>query len=374
MRTTILSSVAVLALVAGGCKSKNEGPVSKEGGSGPASAGSTEAPKSGGTVDLTGAGATFPYPLYSKWIAEYQKVDAKVTINYQSIGSGGGIKQITEKTVDFGASDAPMKDEELAKVQGALLHFPTTLGAVVLAYNLPDVKDPLKLTPDVVAGIYLGDIKTWNDKKIADANPGVKLPSDAINVAYRSDGSGTTAVFTGYLAAISGPWKDKVGAGKSVSFPVGSGAKGNDGVAGVIKTTPGTIGYVELAYAKQTALPYAQVQNAAGKFVTASPDSVSAAAAGVADKIPDDFRISIVNAPGDGAYPISSFTYLLVYQDATDAAKGKALAQFLWWALHDGQKLGPALDYAPLPDAIVKKEEAKLHSLTAKGQALLPAT
>jgi phosphate transport system substrate-binding protein len=220
----------------------------------------------------------------------------------------------------------------------------------------------------------MGDIKTWDDKQLADANPGVKLPSEPISVAYRSDGSGTTAVFTSYLAAVSPAWKDKVGAGKSVSFPVGSGAKGNEGVAGLVKTTPGTIGYVELAYAKQTGLSFAQMQNAAGKFVDASTDSVSAAAASFADKMPDDFRISIVNAPGDAAYPISSFTYLLVYQDTADAAKGKAVAQFLWWALHDGQKLGPALDYAPLPAAVVTKEEAKLHTLTAKGQALLPAS
>ncbi len=363
-----------LALAAAGCgKSKDAGPVGKDNGTGTAASGSAEAPKTGGDIDLTGAGATFPYPLYSKWIAEYAKVDAHVHINYQSIGSGGGIKQITERTVDFGASDAPMKDEEIAKVQGTILHIPTTLGAVVIAYNL-DLKDKLKLTPDIVAGIFLGDIKTWDDKKIADANPGVKLPSDPISVAYRSDGSGTTAVFTSYLAAISPTWKDKVGAGKSVSFPVGSGAKGNEGVAGLVKTTPGTIGYVELAYAKQTSIAFAQIQNAAGKFIDASPDSVSAAAASVADKMPDDFRVSIVNAPGDATYPISSFTYLLVYQDAPDAVKGKALAQFLWWAIHDGQKLGPALDYAPLPDAVVKKEEAKLRTLTAKGQPLLPAS
>jgi phosphate transport system substrate-binding protein len=371
MRKTILSLVvAAGSLVACG-KSKDSGPISKDG-SGTATASGTAAP-AGGDVELTGAGATFPYPLYSKWIAEYGKVDGKVHINYQSIGSGGGIKQITEKTVDFGASDAPMKDDEIAKVQGPILHIPTTLGAVVISYNL-DLKDKLKLTPDIVAGIYLGDIKTWDDKKIADANPGVKLPSDPIAVAYRSDGSGTTAVFTSYLAAISPAWKDKVGAGKSVSFPTGSGAKGNDGVAGLIKTTPGTIGYVELAYAKQTGLAYAQLQNAAGKFVDATTDSVSAAAASVADKMPDDFRVSIVNAPGDATYPISSFTYLLVYQDAADAVKGKALAQFLWWAIHDGQKLGPALDYAPLPAAVVTKEEAKLRSLTAKGQPLLPST
>ena len=366
MRKLLVVSLALGAFACG--KSKDSGPVT--GGTASAS-GSAPAPAGGDTVALTGAGATFPYPLYSKWIAEYEKVDPKVTINYQSIGSGGGIKQITEKTVDFGASDAPMKDEELAKA-GKLLHFPTTLGAVVLAYNLPDVKDQLKLTPDVVAGIYQCDIKTWNDPKIAAANPGVKLPSDAISVAYRSDGSGTTNVFTSYLSAISPTWKDKVGAGKSVSFPVGSGAKGNEGVAGLIKTTPGTIGYIEIAYAKQTNQPFALVQNKAGKFVAPSADTISAAAAGV--KMPDDFRVSIVNADGDNAYPISSFTYLLVYQDMDDAVKGKAVAQFLWWALHDGQKLAAPLDYAPLPDAVVKMEEAKLHSLTAKGQPLLPAS
>jgi phosphate transport system substrate-binding protein len=370
MRKIFLSLVVLAGSINAGCKGKTDAPVDK--GSGSAASGSTDTPKTGGDVDLTGAGATFPYPLYSKWIAEYAKVDAHVHINYQSIGSGGGIKQITEKTVDFGASDAPMKDEELGKAPG-ILHIPTTLGAVVVSYNL-ELKDKLKLTPEIITGIYLGDIKTWDDKAIAAANPGVKLPSDPISVAYRSDGSGTTAVFTSYLATVSPAWKDKVGAGKSVSFPVGSGAKGNEGVAGLVKTTPGTIGYVELAYAKQTGLAFAQVQNAAGKFIDASPDSVSAAAASVADKMPDDFRVSIVNAPGDAAYPISSFTYLLVYQDAGDAVKGKALAQFLWWAIHDGQKLGAPLDYAPLPAAVVTKEEAKLHTLTAKGQALLPSS
>jgi len=359
----------VAFLVAACGKSKDSGPVNKDNGSGSQPASDT--PKTG-AVDLTGAGATFPAPLYAKWIAEYAKATPGVAINYQSIGSGGGIKQITEKTVDFGASDAPMKDEELAKAPGTLVHFPTTLGAVVLAYNLPDVKDQLKLTPDIVAGIFLGDIKTWNDKKIADANPGVKLPGDAISVAYRSDGSGTTAVFTSYLSAISPAWKDKVGAGKSVSFPVGSGGKGNEGVAGLIKTTPGTIGYVEIAYAKQTNQPFALIANKAGKFVAPSPDSISAAAAGVT--MPDDFRVSIVNAEGDGAYPIASFTYLLVYQDMDDPVKGKAVAQFIWWALHDGQKFCAPLDYAPVPDAVIKREEAKLRSLTAKGQPLLPAS
>jgi phosphate transport system substrate-binding protein len=366
MRKT--SFVAIFALAAVAC-GKGGGPVNKDNGSGTAPV-TAEGNGKAGEVSLTGAGATFPYPLYSKWIAEYAKATPNVTINYQSIGSGGGIKQVTAKTVDFGASDAPMSDEELGKAPGKLLHFPTTLGAVVLAYNLPDVKDQLKLTPDVVAGIYLGDIKNWNDKKIADANPGVKLPDEAISVAYRSDGSGTTNVFTSYLSAVSPTWKDKVGAGKSVSFPTGSGGKGNEGVAGLIKTTPGTIGYIEIAYAKQTNQPFALIANKAGKFVAPSADTISAAAAGV--KMPDDFRVSIVNADGDNAYPISSFTYLLVYQDMDDAVKGKALAQFVWWALHDGQKFCAPLDYAPLPDALVKAEEAKLQSLTAKGQPLLP--
>jgi phosphate transport system substrate-binding protein len=321
-------------------------------------------------VDLQGAGATFPYPLYSKWVAEYQKVDPAVRINYQSIGSGGGIRQITERTVDFGASDAPMKEEELAKAPGKILHIPTTLGAVVVAYNVTGVSD-LKLSPEVVSGIFLGTIKKWNDGKIAKLNAGMKLPADPITVAYRSDGSGTTAVFTEYLAKVSPAWKDKVGAGKSVSFPTGLGAKGNEGVAGQLKTTPGAIGYIELAYAKQTKLPYASIQNQAGKFVTPAPEASTAAAASVATSIPDDMRVSIVDAPGDAAYPISAFTYILVYEEQPDAVKGKALAEFLWWAIHDGQKFGGPLDYAPLPAEVVTKVETKLKGLKAGGQVLL---
>ena len=324
----------------------------------------------GKTIDLQGAGATFPYPLYSKWVAEYQKVDPAVRINYQSIGSGGGIRQITERTVDFGASDAPMKEEELSKAAGKILHVPTTLGAVVVAYNLPGVTE-LKLSSDVVSGIFLGNIKKWNDAKIAKLNAGTKLPADAITVAYRSDGSGTTAVFTEYLAKVSPAWKEKVGAGKSVSFPTGLGAKGNEGVAGQLKTTPGAIGYIELAYAKQTKLPFASIQNQAGKFVVPAPEASTAAAAGVVTAMPDDMRMSIVDAPGEGAYPISAFTYILVYEDQTDAVKGKALAEFLWWAIHDGQKFGAALDYAPLPAEVVTKIEGKLKSLKAGGQVLL---
>jgi len=322
----------------------------------------------GGAVDLHGAGATFPYPLYSKWVAEYQKVDPRVRINYQSIGSGGGIKQITEKTVDFGASDAPMKDEELARAPGKVLHLPMTLGAVVLAYHLPGVDSGLVLDAETVAAVFLGEVKTWNDPRIAAFNPAAKLPADPITVAYRSDGSGTTAVFTDYLAKVSPAWKEKVGAGKSVKFPVGLGAKG---VAGQVKSTPGTIGYVELAYAKQTKLAYASLKNRAGKVVEPSMEAITAAAAGFAADMPADFRLSITDAPGDAAYSISSYSYILVYEETSGLTKARALAQFLWWAVHDGQKLAPALDYAPLPADVVVRVEAALRTLRAGGQPLL---
>jgi phosphate transport system substrate-binding protein len=342
-------------------------------GAGTATGGTAAAtpPPSDAAIDINGAGATFPYPLYSKWVAEYGKIDARVHINYQSIGSGGGIRQITERTVDFGASDAPMSDEELAKAPGKLHHIPTTLGAVVLAYNVPGLAGTLSLSPDVVAGLFLGDIKTWNDPKIAALNPGMKLPGDAVTVAYRSDGSGTTAVFTDYLAKVSPAWKDKVGAGKSVKFPVGLGAKGNEGVAGSIKTTPGTVGYVELAYATTTGLPYASVINKAGKPVAPAIESITAAAAAAAAAMPDDLRVSITDAPGDAAYPISAFTYILVYEDTADAVKGKALAQFLWWAVHDGQAHCAPLHYAPLPADVVTKVEGKLRLLKSGGAPLL---
>jgi phosphate transport system substrate-binding protein len=321
-------------------------------------------------IDLQGAGATFPFPLYSKWVAEYQKVDPSVRINYQSIGSGGGIRQIIERTVDFGATDAPMKEDEQSKAPGKILHIPTTVGAVVVGFNLADVTQ-LKLSPQVVAGLFLGQIKKWNDPKIAKLNPGVKLPAEDVTVAYRSDGSGTTAVFTEYLSKVSPAWKEKVGAGKSVSFPVGLGAKGNEGVAGQLKTTPGTIGYVELAYAKQTNIPFATIQNSAGKFVEPTLESISAAAAGAMAAMPDDLRVSIVDAAGDVTYPIASFTYILLYEEQADPVRGKALAEFLWWAIHDGQKFGGPLDYAPLPAEMVTKVETKLKSLRAGGQQLL---
>jgi phosphate transport system substrate-binding protein len=362
----LLATTSLLALALASCTQKTEPVKGSAAGTEPTAAAK---PTEAGTIDLQGAGATFPYPLYSKWVSEYQKANPKVRINYQSIGSGGGIRQIIEKTVDFGASDAPMSDDELKKAPGALIHIPTTLGAVVLAYNVPGVTQSLKLSPEVITGIFLGDIKTWNDPKIAADNADAKLPGDAITVAYRSDGSGTTAVFTDYLSKVSPAWKEKVGAGKSVKFPVGMGAKGNEGVAGQIKTTPGTIGYVELAYAKQTGATFATVKNAAGKFVEASLEGISAAAAGAT--IPDDFRTSITNPAGDAAYPISSFTYILVYADSADTTKGKAVADYLWWAIHDGQKLGGPLFYAALPADLVTREEAKLKALTAAGKPLL---
>ncbi len=325
------------------------------------------APAKGEAVELHGAGATFPYPLYSKWFSEYGKVHANVRINYQSIGSGGGIRQITERTVDFGASDAPMTAEELAKAP-KILHVPMTLGAVVITYNVPGV-DKLQLTPALVTSLFMGEIKKWNDPRLAKANPSAKLPDLAVTPAYRSDGSGTTAVFTDYLAKVSAPWKEKVGAGKSVKFPVGMGAKGNEGVTGVAKTTPGTIAYVELAYAKQNNLPLATVQNAAGKWVEPALESISAAAAGV--QIPGDFRVSITDPKGEAAYPIAAFTYLLVYQEQPDAQKGKTLLDFLRWAVHEGQALGGPLHYAALPAEVVTRVDAQLKTVTLAGKPAL---
>jgi len=321
------------------------------------------------TISLQGAGATFPYPLYSKWMAEYQKIDPKVQINYQSIGSGGGIKQILERTVDFGATDAEMTPQERAKVNATLHHIPMTLGAVVITYNVPGLASGLKLSQEAVAGIFLGKITTWNDPKLTALNPGAKLPASPITVAYRSDGSGTTAVFTEYLAKISPEWKASVGAGKSVKFPIGLGGKGNEGVTGVVKSSPGAIGYVELAYAKQNRMAIAAIRNQVGTFVEPNLDGVTAAAQG--QKLPEDLCLSLVDGPGPKTYPISAFSYILVYQEQADATKGKALADFLWWAIHDGQKLGAALDYAPLPKDQVPVIEARLKMLTAGGKTLL---
>lgn len=327
----------------------------------------------GGTVSLQGAGATFPYPLYSKWFSEYNKKNPNIKIDYQSIGSGGGIKQVTEQTVDFGATDAPMNEEQLKALKKPVLHIPTVLGAVVATYNLPSVKGELKLTPDVLAGIFLGDIKKWNDPKLVADNKDLNLPDKDIVVVHRSDGSGTTSIFVDYLSKISKTWEEKVGRGTSVNWPVGLGGKGNEGVTGQIKSTEGTIGYVELIYALQNKLPYASVQNKASKFIVPSLESVTAAAAGVANNMPEDLRVSITNAEGDAAYPISGFTYLLVYQDNDNAVKGQEIAKFIWWGIHDGEQIAKDLNYAPLPPEVVKKAEEKVKSLKANGAPALPA-
>ena len=313
-------------------------------------------------ADLTGAGATFPYPIYSKWFSDYASKTG-VKINYQSIGSGGGIRQLSEQTVDFGASDAPMSDDEMAKAKGGpVLHFPTVLGAVVLTYNVPEITKPLRLTGATVADIFLGQITTWNDPKIAALNPGVKLPASDILVAHRSDGSGTSYIFTDYLTTVSTAWSSGPGKGKDVKWPVGLGGKGNEGVTGIVKQTPGAIGYVELAYAKQNKLPYALIKNATGQFVAPTIESVTAAAAGAAKALPPttDFRVSIVNAPGKAAYPISSFTWLLVYASQTDATKGKKLVDFLRWAFNSGEAAASSLDYAPLPPNMVSMLDKRL--------------
>jgi len=312
---------------------------------------------------INGAGATFPFPLYSKWFSEYQKVKPSMQFNYQSIGSGGGIQQITNGTVDFGASDAPMTEEELAKIPG-IVHIPTVMGAVVVTYNAE--VSSLRLTPETLGGIFLGKIARWNDPALVAVNPGVKLPDTAITVVHRSDGSGTTNIFTDYLSKVSPAWKAGVGMGKSVKWPTGLGAKGNEGVTGIVKQTPGAIGYVELAYANQNKLPMAELKNTDGAFVKPTMEGTSVAAAGV--EMPADFRVSITDAAGKTAYPIASFTYLLVPGDLSDAAKGNAVVEFLWWAVHDGQKFAEPLDYAPLPSAVVEKVSAKLRQLKVQGK------
>jgi len=319
-----------------------------------------------GAKELTGAGATFPAPLYQQWAAQY-KQKFGVQINYQAIGSGGGIQQITAKTVDFGASDAPMKDTELAAAPG-VLHIPMVFGGVVVAYNLEGVKG-LKLTPASLAGIYLGKLKKWNDPAIAADNPGLKLPSTDIAVVHRSDGSGTTSIFTEYLSKANPEWGGKVGSGKDVAWPAGLGGKGNDGVTALIKQTPGAVGYVELAFATQNSIPFAAIQNSSGAFITPSLKSITEAAAGA--KISDDLRFSIVNPPAASAYPISGATWLLVYKDQTDEAKGRALVRFLDWAIHDGQKAAPGLSYAPIPSSLVDAAKSKIKQISFQGKALL---
>ncbi len=324
----------------------------------------------GSTISLQGAGATFPNPLYQKWLSEYGKLHPNVKIDYQSIGSGGGIKQIKEQTVDFGATDAPMKDEDLKSAAGELIHIPTVLGAVVITYNLQGIDKPLRFSPDVVADIFLGKIKQWNDARIKADNPDANLPTSAITVVTRSDGSGTSAVFTDYLSKVSAEWKDKVGAGTSPKWPVGLSGKGNEGVTGQVKATPNTIGYVELAYAVQNKLPVALLKNRAGDFVEPTFEAVSAAAAESLPTTPEDMRVSITDAAGKGTYPISSYTYILVYKEQRDAAKGKVLVDFLWWGIHDGEQYAKGLNYAPLPAEIVKRAEVKINSIVSGGKPL----
>jgi len=302
-----------------------------------------------GQMTINGAGATFPYPIYSKWFDEYARVDPSVRFNYQSIGSGGGQKQILAQTVDFGASDGPMSDDNLAKAPGKILHIPTVAGADVVAYNLTG-SPALKLDADTVAGIFLGNVKKWNDAKITALNPGMSLPDQEIVVVHRSDGSGTTYIWTDYLSKVSAEWKQKVGTNTSVNWPTGIGGKGNEGVAGQIKQTPGALGYVELIYAIQNKMPYADVKNSAGAFVKPSIESVTAAMATA--QIPDDFRFSMTNAPGQDSYPIAGATWLLVYEQQKDPAKGKKLVEFLKWALTKGEAMAKELSYAPLPDAL----------------------
>ena len=305
---------------------------------------------------VNGAGATFPYPIYSKWFDEYHKAHSNVQINYQSVGSGAGIRQLLSGTVDFGASDGPMSDEQLAQAKTKVLHFPTVLGAAVPTYNIPGVSAELKFTPEALVGIFLGTITKWNDPAIVGANPGVNLPANEIVVVHRSDGSGTTYIWTDYLAKVSDAWKNKVGKGTSVNWPVGLGGKGNEGVAGLVKQTPNSTGYVELIYAIQNNLSYGRVRNSSGTFVKADLASVSAAAAGAVKSMPDDFRVSITNPPGPAAYPISSFTWLLVPANVQDASKKVILKEFLHWMLTDGQKYAEPLAYARLPHEVVDKE------------------
>jgi phosphate transport system substrate-binding protein len=345
----LLTSFALLALACSG-----------SGGSG----------SNGGAISLQGAGATFPNPLYQKWVSEYGKLHTNIHIDYQSIGSGGGIKQIQAQTVDFGASDAPMSDADLKAAPGELLHIPTVLGAVVVTYNVASISQPLHLSPEVVADIFLGKIKKWDDQHIKQDNPGVNLPAADITVVYRAEASGTSFVFTDYLSKVSPEWKERVGTDKSPKWPVGQGGKGNEGVTGQIKNQPNTIGYVELAYAVQNKLPAALIRNASGRFIAPSIDAVTAAAASASAQTPEDLRVSITNSTGENAYPISSYTYILAYKDQKNADKGRALVDFLWWAIHDGEQYAKDLHYAPLPAEIVKRAEAKINSITSGGKPL----
>jgi phosphate transport system substrate-binding protein len=315
------------------------------------------------TIQINGAGATFPAPIYAKWFSEYNKLHPNVRINYQPLGSGAGIRQVTERTVFFGATDAPLTQEQLLAAPGKLLHLPTVLGAVVPIYNLPGVSQELKFNGPVLANIFLGKVTKWNDPALAALNPGVKLPGTDIVVAHRSDGSGTTYIWVDFLSKVSPEFKKTVGVGTAVKWPVGVAAAKNDGVAAIVSQTPGALGYVELIYALQTKTAYGTVQNMSGKFVKASVESVTAAASAAAKQMPPDFRVSITNAPGEAVYPISSFTWILLYQDPKDKVQGKAMVEFMKWALTDGQKFAPELGYAPIPKNVVDLEMKALATI-----------
>jgi len=321
-------------------------------------------------LTINGAGATFPYPLYSKWFYEYSNANTGVRFNYQAIGSGGGINQITAGTVDFGATDAPMTESELGKLSGPILHIPTAIGALAVIYNLKGVPSGLQLTQDLLAEIFMGKIKRWNDPKILEFNKNLALPNEDIIIAHRSDGSGSTDIFTNYLSTVNAEWRAKVGRGKSVKWPVGIGGKGNEGVAGLVKQTPGAVGYVELAYANQNNLTVAKLRNREGLFIAPTIEATSAAAAGAATTMPADFCVSIVDSPGKEAYPIAGLTWLLVYKEQKDEAKGKALVQFLKWAIRNGQTMGAALDYAPLPKPVIDMVDSTLKQITYQGKTL----
>ena len=330
-----------------------------------------------GTMTLNGAGSTFDNPLFSKAFSEYTKAHPDVQVNYQSVGSGAGIQQLTQKTVDFGATDAPMNDEQLQAAGGAdaVVHIPVTLGAVAITYNVPGVQDPIKLDGATLGDIFLGTITSWSDPKITALNSGATLPDTPIAVVHRSDGSGTTNIFTTYLASVSQSWKDQVGAGLSVEWPAGIGAKGNEGVAGQAKQVEGSIAYVELAYAQQNQLPTAEIQNSAGSFVAPSADGATACADASAPKLPEDLRVMIAGCTGDdpAVYPISGFSWVVLYTEQTDAARGQALVNVLDWLIHDGQQYSADLSYAPLPPRVVDRAEQRLAEVTANGQPLLQA-
>ena len=323
-------------------------------------------------VKIQGAGSTFINPLMQKWVSEYGKINSKIRIDYQSIGSGGGIKQIKEKTIQFGATDVAMKDEDLKSATGEIIHIPVILGAVVLTYNLAGVEKPLRFSPDVIVGIFLGKIKRWDDPRIKAENPEAHLPAADITVVHRSDGSGTSAVFTNYLSKVSPEWKEKVGEGTSPSFPVGLGGKGNEGVTGQVKQTPNTIGYVELAYAVKNKMPVAEIRNKAGEFVVPTFETVTNAAAETINETPDDLRVSITDAAGAKAYPISSYVYVLIYKDQPDEVLGRSLVDFLAWGITDGEKFAESLFYSPLPPEMVKRAAAKIALITHNGKPLRP--